>query len=227
MVAVIIAGVVVTSLAVLLLAAVSQADHVRDQARQIGGQNAGPDVLSAWVWGATVLSAEWSPGPSLRIETRVSQEASDSVLVGVWVDGWLRGEWPVDASGAYVLDSQVWTAWEGAEAIVRVRRSTESWGPPRRSLVPGVSGVVELPAGEGGGGGSGFELSDESRVTLVHAPSAGNPPVQTSWAPGSLGETTAVPLLYTNPPAGPAGVYFEAFAQSWLSEHERALDVYF
>ncbi len=228
MVAVIIAGVVVVSLAGLLLAAVAQADHVRNQARQVGGQNAGADVLCAWVWGPTVFSAEWLPGPSLRIKTRASQEASDSVMVGVWVDGWFRGEWPLDASGVYVLDCQVWTAQQGAEAIVRVRRDTESWGPPWRSLVPGVSGVVELPAeGSGGGGGSGSEFSDESRVTLVHVPLAGKPPVHPSWASEDPGETTAAPLLYTNPPAGPAGVYFEAVTQSWLSEQGRALDVYF
>ncbi len=226
MVAVLIAGVAVTFLAASVLSAAQQAGHVRQQAEAVGAQAAAPEVLSAWTWGAGVLAAEWSPGPVLRVQARVESGGSDPMMMGLWMDGWFQGEWPLDDSGTQVFEQGSWDGCEGAEAVLRVRAAGDAWGSPWRSLVPGPTGVVSLPPMITGRGAASV-LAASSEVTSVHVPVAGAGVVETSWAPSAHEDAAHGPLVLTNPAPGAAGVAFQNMTQSWYLQSGRALDVYF
>lgn len=226
MVAVVIAGVAVAFLAASVVNAVHQAAHVLQQARTIGAGTATDEVLSAWTWGPSLLSAQWSPGPVLEVEARLEGDAAEPLMVGLWVNGWFRGEWPLDDSGMHVFGDGSWDADEGAEAVLRVRVQGQAWGSPWRSLVPGSSGLIPLPPMNAGTGVASF-LGDLSYITSVHLRCAGGEPIETSWTPTSYEETASGPRVFVSPLPGVAGVSFEMETQSWSSEGGRALDVYF
>ncbi len=105
--------------------------------------------------------------------------------------------------------------------MMRVRTPGGVWGPPWRSLVPGVEVWSRFLCR------LGWPTGAEGQV-VAHAPAAGNPEFQLSWdqvcpEPGPLG----LPLVLQTALSGPSGISLDGSGQSWWMEPERDLDVYF
>ena len=176
-------------------------------------------VREAWSWGPRVAAAWWLPGPMLHI--RPDRSGDPPPTVGLWVDGWpLTAERP-DPDGVTRLGSAIWSTYAGRELVVRVRISDGIWGPPWRSLVPGVTGAVLLPA-------SAEPVAGVDGLVVAHTPGAGNPAFEGSWTnslpePGPLG----IPFLFPTGFTGPGGLRLDSAQQSWSVEPLRELDLYF
>lgn len=221
MVAVMIAGIVLGPLATAVMSSAGQAAHVRRQADGLAAHSLDMESMDAWTWGGgQVIAGEWSAGPALEVSVRVPSGAEDPSVVGVWVDGWFRGEWPVDPSGVLTIEATTWSAGEGSEAVLRVRAPNGLWGPPWRSLVPGFDGIPAAASSAG-------PTEPGSAKTVVHPPAAGNPALEISWESAQSIPTLLLPLVFEGPGVGPVGASIEGSVQTWLMENRRALDVYF
>jgi type II secretory pathway pseudopilin PulG len=218
-VAIILLGSLVVPLAGGILSAAGRADGVRQQAARVAGAVLDGDTLRAGMWGSEVARAWWRLGPTLLV--RPERSGDVVATVGLWVDGWFLGEESLDGDRALRLDAPTWSPYAGSELVLRVRTRDGAWGPPWRSLVPGADGVVSLPVSTGVATGVGGQV-------VAHAPAAGNPAFQLSWAqvcpePGPLG----LPLVLQTVLSGPGGISLDGSGQSWSMELKRGLDVYF
>ncbi|MGI5939528.1 MAG: type II secretion system protein [Thermoleophilia bacterium] len=220
MVAVMIAGILLGPLATAVMSAVGQAAHVRRQADGLVAHSLDTESMDAWIWGGQVIAGEWSAGPALEVRVRFPSGAGDPSMVGVWVDGWFRGEWPVDPSGVLTIEATTWSAGEGSEVVLRVRAPGASWGPPWRSLVPGFDGRPVAASSTG-------TPESGSAKTVIHPPAVGNPALEISWEGARSIPALLLPLVFEGPGAGPVSASIEGSAQTWLMENRRALDVYF
>jgi hypothetical protein len=218
-VAIILLAILVEPLTGGILLAVGRADAVRQQAARVADSVLDGQAVRAWTWGSEVASAWWRSGPTLFVRPERSENAVPTV--GLWVDGWFLSEESLDGEGVLRVDAPTWWAYPGAELVMRVRTPDGAWGPPWRSLVPGADGVVSLSV-------SGGEVGRTEAQVVAHAPAAGNPGFQPSWAvdcpgPGPLG----LPLVLQRVQSAPGGISLDGSGQSWFMESERGLDVYF
>jgi hypothetical protein len=219
MVAIALLAILIVPLAGGILSAVGRADTVRRQAARVVDAFPGEAALPAWSWGGKVASASWRPGPTLYIRTEPSGDKVSTV--GLWVDGWFLGEENPDGEGVLRLEAPTWSTHAGSELVMRMRTPGGAWGPPWRSLVPGVEGVVSLAAS------AGVTVGTEGQV-VAHSPAAANPEFQLSWdqicpQPGPLG----LPLALQTALSGPSGMSLDGSGQSWWMNPDRDLDVYF
>jgi len=137
------------------------------------------------------------------------------------VDGWISFEESPDPDGLLVLGAADWFTSAGSEIVVRVRTPGGVWGPPWRSIVPGVSGAVALPALAG-------QVSGAQGEVIAHGPSAGNPDFEPSWDEvGVEPHLLELPVLFPAPFSGPVSLSLDSRTQSWLMEPTRDLDLYF
>jgi len=140
-------------------------------------------------------------------------------VVGLWADGWFLGEWEPDGSGVLQVDARVWADLASDDLTVRVRQAGGAWGPPWRLVVPSGSGesVASESAGDGGAG-----------EMVVHVPTLGNPGLGLSWADAAP-DVTAPGLLLIFPSPGPGTheIQLDGRKQSWKTESESDLDIYF
>jgi hypothetical protein len=224
-VAVALLGFLLMPLAGTALSATDRAHGLREQAVGVGADLPSEGTLEAWDWGTRAMAAWWRPGPTLHVKTRGKDEqrstGGPAVVVGLWVDGWFLGERSADAEGAVEVGPEVLSASVSRELVVRVRRPGTSWGPPWRSLVPGAEGVVALPP-------SGQENAGVGGEVVAHPPAAGTPDFRASWAgDGGDGGALGLPIVFQSAPPGPCGLSLGVFAQSWLMEAGRGLDMYF
>ncbi|MBN1321825.1 MAG: hypothetical protein JXA87_13420 [Thermoleophilia bacterium] len=231
MAAAVLLAVLVVPLTTSVLAALGAADAVRERDAGLATAAAGSEGSEAWGWGPRVAHAAWNPGPALDITVEMRNDSSPTV--GVWVDGWLFGEFVPDSDGLLVVGPSGWADAVGCELVIRARQGEEAWGPPWRAIVSSRVGEAPELAASGPvatGGGAGSVVFDRS---VVHVSALANPEVRT---------TTAVGLLEV----GPLGLPFftglsgagrcdlavgpetpEGRVQSWYAEERRAVDLYF
>jgi hypothetical protein len=190
-----------------------------------GETSTASDLGEAWTWGARILSAEWFPGPELRI--RAAGDGSVSIIVGVWIDGWFQGDESPDGSGETVFKARDLGASFGQELVLRARCEGGCWGPPWRSVVPDsyasaqqMTQAVETALAP--------EEDDTEAYTVAHVPLRANPAVWISDAANPVKvDGLGFPLFFA--PAACAGftASIGGGVQSWTTEAGRALDVYF
>jgi type II secretory pathway pseudopilin PulG len=219
MAAVAVFAILVTSLVSGFLGVVERGARTEQQADGLGA--AGLQSDSAWTWGDRALEAAWSPGPILNVRIAATGGMADAV-VGVWADGWLMGEVSPNDSGRVILGASTWADRDGQELVIRAREADGTWGPPWRTFVPDVTGI--LVAAPGG------VIADQSGgEATVHPPFAANPRFNMSGSGGAIvSGPSGTPFFATLIPPGPALVSLDGGAcQSWLSEPGRGVDVYF
>jgi hypothetical protein len=218
-IAVVLLAILVAPLAGGITVAAARADAVRQQAGRIADGVSADDALLTWGWGTKVARAWWIPGPTLCV--RSAPRGDQAARIGVWVDGWFLREDSLDEDGLVRLGPATWLTRAGGELVLRARTPGGVWGPPWRSIVPGVEGVVSLPVTT-----EAPAVADGQVV--AHASAAGNPAFQLSWEevspePGPLG----LPLVVQTALSGPCGIGLDGWAQCWRAERQRDLDVYF
>ncbi len=231
MAAAVLLAVLIVPLTTGALAALGAADAVRGQGENLAVAVEESNDDEAWGWGPRVVCAAWTPGPVLDLSVQCRGDVS--LTVGVWVDGWLLGEFVSDPDGSVSLRASEWAGAEGRELTVRARQGEGVWGAPWRSVVASREGeaprltAIDATAAEGG---AGF-LDDD--LSVIHAPALANPEVRVDTAVGPVEVgPLGLPLLIGPSGAGrcDVGLGPEApgdRAQSWYAEKGRAVDLYF
>ena len=175
----------------------------------------------AWTWGDRAFDVAWSPGPELRVQVAALGAVTNAV-VGIWADGWLVTDAHSGESGQIAIGGATWMDRKGQELVIRVRQDDGPWGPPWRSLVPDVTGIV--------GSATGAVSTDPTDAdVVVHPPLAANPRLEVHGNGAEiLAGHSGSPFFVSAIPVGPAEVKLDGVTeQSWLSESNRGLDVYF
>ena len=183
---------------------------------------------SAWEWGPRVVSAVWHPGPALetRVATRVGG-AGGRGLVGIWIDGWFRGEESPDDKGLLTLKADCFAGSFGQELILRVREDDGCWGPPWRLVVPDAYETLAVTS-PAAGRESVLASAEIESYTAVHVPGSANPRIEMSGSSMRLlFDSLAFPLFLTPADPGDNDLVVDGQRQSWLMENGRALDLYF
>jgi hypothetical protein len=211
-------------LAMGVISILGQGDVAERQADDLGSRDLAG--VGAWAWGDHVLGLAWSPGPSLTVRAAVAGVASEAgegsrIVLGFWADGWLIVEANPEDDGSVTLGGSTWLDRDGQELVVRARRADGVWGPPRRTLVPDATGRVEVGAG-------GVSADAGRGEAVVHPPLAANPEVRMVSGGGEIVPgLSGYPFFATSLSNAPAGVELGGAQQSWLSQSQRSLDVYF
>jgi len=217
--------VLIVPLATGMTSAANGAGRVRDQAGGLADGTAESATVAGWDWGLSVSSLQWESGPAARI--KVDKPGGAETIVGLWLDGWFRGESTPGVDGVLEVPVTIWSGLAGCEVTVRVREPESDWGPPWRSMVPAEDYEPDPTrvAGQDPVAGDGAMTGTE---TVVHVPGLANPIVQVSDT-GFVFEVDPLGLLfYLLPPsAGVCCVGLVDVAQSWRTEEGRALDLYF
>ncbi|HLA83130.1 MAG TPA: hypothetical protein VJP78_16165 [Thermoleophilia bacterium] len=217
-------AILVGPLAMGVIAILDRGDVAERQADDLGSRDLAG--VGAWGWGDQVLGLVWSPGPSLTVRAVVAgvgSEADDGseIVLGFWADGWLIAEANPEDDGSVTLGGSTWLDRDGQELVVRARQADGVWGPPRRTLVPDASGRVEM-------GGEGMSADAGRGEAVVHAPFAANPEVLMISGGGEVVPgLSGYPFFATSLSDVPAGIELGGAEQSWLSQSQRSLDVYF
>lgn len=216
MVALLLCGILVAGLGDCLSSAARLVDRVQTNALTADGSESGLD--EAWSWGPRIVRAGWSSGPALTVDVAIP--ADGGPVVGIWCNGWQQVEQQLGPSRTVQFDSAKWSAWQGAEVTVRVRRADGEWGPPWRTIVPDPSGRI---------------ANDESDSTtetsviraVVHGPSDTAPQLQLSGTDRSEVEAAGLPCSVLGSDEGLHMTGFGGFLQHWRAAAGRELDVYF
>jgi hypothetical protein len=175
-----------------------------------------------WTWGPRPGRLVWSPGPLLLTEL-IGPGTKNAELVGVWADGWFRGEWRTDGAESLTLGSAAeWQLCTGSEVVVRARREDGAWGAPFRTIVPGngnSGGEVDLGALEPGAPSSGM---------AVHLPSAAMAGLSLACAGArDVSVTACTPQTWECPAGRLPRAACNGVVQTWRGAARRSLDVYF
>jgi hypothetical protein len=211
-------AVLVGGLAGAALAAHTQGNVVADRVAGVEAGDGGN--RQPWTWGGPALRVSWTPGPALKAWVPASEDAP-SLVVGVWVSGWLVGEIGPDADGLMTVSSSSWRDRTGEEVVLRSRTADGAWGAPWRTVVPDVAGV--MPVVSGGTTGPGASVG-----SVIHPSSAASSTPDSAGTRGTLmpGES-GLPFLASSLPTGTVGARWEGLDQLWISESYRSIDVYF
>ena len=227
--AAVLVGLIVGTLATAFAGMVEQARAVRQQP----GAESGVSVAGgseAWEWGPRVIAAWWRPGPALHVRISGTPDGGGGTMcVGLWADGWPVDEMAVpgdDAGGAsnageLQVGAPTWTDLSGQELVIRVRAADGAWGPPWRLAVAVPSGADPAP-------GSPLGSPPSGPTVVAHRPGMGTSTLQPSWSPGAL---TSAPfgLVFAPDPAvsGWGGATLDGRSQWWWMEEGRSVDLYF
>ena len=231
MAAAVLLAVLIVPLTTGALAALGAADAVRGQGENLAVAVEESNDDEAWGWGPRVVCAAWTPGPVLDLSVQCRGDVS--LTVGVWVDGWLLGEFVSDPDGSVSLRASEWAGAEGRELTVRARQGEGVWGAPWRSVVASIAGEApRLTMIDATPAGDGASLADHD-PSVVHTPALANPEVRVNTAvePFEVGPL-GLPLLIGPSGAGRCDLGLgsdgpEERAQSWYAEKGRAVDLYF
>lgn len=217
-------GLLVVPLAGAAQTATMKAQATWEQAEEVGGEYAVARAGDAWDWGGAVSWAAWSPGPRLQVRTVLS--GKEAVVLGIWVDGWFRGEYEPDAEGRVSLSPADLDAEAGQELVARTRVCGEPWGVPWRAIVPDHAGHLE-PGRRAGEPGAPVEETDAA-ATVVHVPNLATALVGLSWIdpPIDAGDE-GTPVMLPEPGDGWCEVTVAGVAQCWWRADGRLVDVYF
>jgi hypothetical protein len=157
----------------------------------------------------------------------VRRRGGSPAIVGLWVDGWFRGEWSIADDGGVEVPAPDWSGAAGGELLIRTRDVEGVWGPPWRSIVPSeeVAPASPTAVGHGAVAGDGATTGTE---TLVHVPALANPPLRVSRDDVVL-RVDPLGLLFdlSSSDLGLCDVALGESLQSWRTEEGRALDIYF
>ncbi|NLT34685.1 MAG: hypothetical protein GXX83_02150 [Gaiellales bacterium] len=160
-------------------------------------------------WGVCVEKAEWKEGPALEVATSPTLP-EEGVQVGLWVQGWFLGEYPVANGDVVLADPFLRQARQGEEAVVRARGAGGGWGPPRRLLVPGDAGAE----------------TESLSTILVHAPSFAHTEVEVVTSRGRV-QVAADGCVHLEAVGGTVEVRLGSLAQAFRAEEGRCLDLFF
>ena len=223
LVALVLLAIAIGPLITTLLAAQARAAEVRSSTATPELADAAAD--DAWSWGPAVATAKWLPGPKLEVQAALPGDCT----LGLWLNGWFVDEEVFGGEGSLVIGSQTFpSSVQGAEVTLRVRRSDGGWGPPWRSLVPDLSGVLtaertlQAPA-------VAKNAPTGEACTVLHPPAAANPGFQVSGESGAeVGlDGSGLPRFLCAPPSVQQCVRLGSDTQAWQAEEGGALDVYF
>ena len=223
-------------LAILLGPLVTELKTATDSAavlatgRSAATRDAGSDDRSAdspsraWEWGPRVVSATWQPGPALEVKARAL--TCSPPVVGVWVDGWFRGEESPNSDGLLRVKPARFAGCCGLELTLRARDQDGEWGPPWRSIVPdsyaGVPATAAVMTAV-----LARDLQTEI-CTVAHPPELANPRVEASKRGISVSlDALRTPFFVGSLLSGRNDICVDADEQSWSMEDGRALDLYF
>lgn len=215
LVALLLCGILVGGLADCLSSAARLVDRVQAKALAVDDSGSGDD--DAWNWGPRIVRAAWVSGPTLNVD--VAAPADGGPVVGVWCDGWQQVQQQLGSSRSVQFQSATWSAWQGAEATVRVRQADGEWGPPWRTIVPGLSGQIVA----GNDSATGVPVTR----AVVHGPSDTTLELQLVGTDRCEVDAAGLPcsVLGSNDGLHQAG--FGGSIQRWMAAAGRALDVYF
>lgn len=208
-----------------ITSAIDRAGKVRAQAGEVSDGTAKSTAGAAWEWGLSAVSVRWEAGPALCVEV----EGRDGVesIVGLWVDGWFRGELSPDDSEGVEVPTSEWSGETGSEVVIRVREAQGVWGPPWRSIVPArdYDPAGSTTTGRRAKVGDGATTGSE---TVIHVPALATPPLEVSRSDVPL-EVDLLGLLFELSPTswGICEVTLGKSIRSWKTEEGRALDMYF
>jgi hypothetical protein len=232
MVATLLVGILVVSLATAFFGVVGRTREAREQASAAREGGRSPDAASSWEWGPKVVAGWWRPGPilHLRVAGDIGDGAEEGRSVGLWVDGWLVGERVVEAgevdaapAGPHemLIGPDPWGGFAEGELVVRVRDAGGPWGPPWRLAVPDAAATT--PA-------TGPVLPSPSGQTaaVAHRPVAGTSPLAVSWSAEVLSPTLfGAPFIAAGGVQGWGGATLDERSQWWSMEEGRSVDLYF
>lgn len=225
MVALVLAAVILTSLANDAQRARDAAARVRSRATVLPEIATPHDAAAAWEWGPSIAQASWGAGPTLSVVTRWT--AAKGMVIGIWISGWPVAEWPVDSGRCLHVGPAVWSGSANEEITIRARADKGGWGPPWRSVVPDAYGnecaAVAAPA-SGTSAARGF---DDAPV-VTHLPCSSCPIVLGAWSGVPLSESF-LGLVFPGPVLGKGlgGIECGEEVQNWWASQGRRLDVYF
>jgi hypothetical protein len=215
MVAVLLVSLVMGSMVASVLAAGGRVLHGEAAAEALGGGS--PTTLSAgWQWPSAVWNAEWTAAQRLRIDLRDAW--SPGLLVGVWLDGWFKGESPVSDQGVVELDLAQLAVMPGEEVAIRARIDGRGWGPRWRTIVPGSAAAGDLVTPTEG----------SQQVVAIHLPEVATRQPGVGWCDlGALSLLPCLSLAPLPPASSSASVVLGGRRQTWKAEPGRELDIYF
>lgn len=178
------------------------------------------ECAESWSWAAALITLSWDSGPTLRLRLMGGRNAS-TYFFGLWANGWLMTEANATEGGDAILGPNQWVDRVGQELVIRARSKDGLWGPPWRTVVPDVTGIVPVQSGD-------ISADVGAGEIVIHLPVAANPeillvPTGAVALPGPSG----APFFLSPPPSGLSGIEMDGVSQSWLSESRRSLDVYF
>ncbi len=216
--AVTVLAILVGVMAAGVIGIIDRGGRTERQADGLGLHDAG--AAQAWTWGDRALRAAWSPGPLLRMRIATAGAVSDAVI-GFWADGWLVAEVGAGEDGEAAIGGATWMGKKGRELVIRVRQDDGPWGPPWRTLVPDVTGIVDSTP-------DGVPEGLTNAEAVVHPRFAGNPRFEMDRSGAEIvAGPSGLPFLTDLSPVGPTEVKLDDAGQWWLSEPGRGLDVYF
>jgi len=217
-----------------LISGVDRAATIRAETESVSSDDAshpaaGMNTTSAaWEWGPRVVTAVWRPGPALEARVAMSFGSTDGQwLVGIWIDGWFRGEESPDDTGILTLKAGRLAESCGHELVLRVREKDAAWGPPWRLVVPDAYGALAStsPVAKKG---AVLHAAETEADTVAHVPGRANPQIETSSiAVDMVLDSLAFPLFLTPGGLGNSDLLVGGERQSWRMENDRALDLYF
>jgi hypothetical protein len=230
--ATVLVGILVVPLATSFAGAVEQTRANRMQATAVGPEGQNVDAASGWEWGPRIIGGWWRPGPVLHLKVvgGVAGSAETALMLGLWVDGWPKGEWPVDAGGTSgevggldetLIGPAPWTGLAGGELTIRARTGDGPWGPPWRLAVPGPAGDAPAP---------GPVLPDSALqpVVVAHRAAAGTESLTASWNADPLSPPAfGAPFVVTARVQGWGAAVLDQGSQWWWMEDGRSVDLYF
>lgn len=183
--------------------------------------DADESALVTWSWGPGLTQAVWRPGPELVLQTSHFAGETDC-KVGLWIGGWFVQEYDVGTTGLLSLGAATWCARSGEEVVIRSRMLGSTWGPPWRTEVPSVDGVVVVTAPAASAAPEG------AACWALHEPSATSARPLLSWSDAN-GGTLNIPAPFVSglPPAGVRQASLDSLSQIWTQEEGRELDVYY
>jgi len=171
-----------------------------------------------------VDTVDWKPGPLLSVAPGVGCDGD--VLVGIWSDGWLLGEWPLTAPDRLELGPSTWQGLTGIQLVLRVRKPEGYWGPPCRTVVADAYGNVAGTAAEIGSEAAP-STSFDGAFAVMHLTALATSDIETSWGAGVLTELVHnLVIALGSAGSGVCAVQSTDRTQTWIGHEGRKLDLF-